>query len=382
MDKHIEEKPPVDELLTWAEIDRSAIAFNLKQFRKWVAPNVEVIAVVKANAYGHGMVPVGRVALQAGATRLAVHRASEALELRQAVIEAPILILGYTPPAGAETVVKYRLTPSLMTSEFARALSARAQAAGWQAPVHIKVDTGMGRYGLLPEEVVAFVTAIQGLDGIRLEGLFTHFATADAGDQTYLRQQLVVFQEVIEALHQGGIDIPVVHACNSAAAMTLPEAHFDAIRPGIALYGMDPSSEWPPPFEIRPALALKSRASRVRLLPAGSGISYGRTFITQKPTRVALVPVGYGDGYHRCLSNKGQVLIHGSRAPILGRVCMDQFVVDVSHIPGVEQDDEVVIIGRQGEGEIRAEEIAAWAGTINYEITTSLTARPARIYIN
>ena len=373
----------LEKLVTWAEIDLDAIERNVRSFRRHVGPSVEVMAVVKANAYGHGAIPVAEAALAAGATRLAVHRASEGRELRQAGIAAPVLVMGYTPPDGAGIIVRHRLTPSLITAEFARALSQQATAAGTTVPVHIKVDTGMGRYGVMPAEATEFARFICRLPGLRLEGLFTHFATADAADQTYVRAQLAVFGEVLAGLAAAGVEVPLVHAANSAATMSLPEAHFNAVRPGIAMYGMDPSSEWPPVFALRPALTLKSRVSRVRELPAGAAVSYGRTFVAQQPTRVALVPVGYGDGYHRVLSNKGCVLIHGLRAPILGRVCMDQFVVDISTIPGVEQNDEVVLIGRQGQEEIRAEDLAGLAGTINYEITTSLlpahrTRIPAR----
>ncbi len=371
----------IHSFLTWAEIDLDAIAHNVRAFKRHVGERVEVYAVVKANAYGHGAVPVARAALEAGATRLAVHRAAEGVELRQASLESPILLMGYTPPAGAGEVVRWRLTASVITAEFAQALSAQAVAAGWVAPVHVKVDTGMSRYGLLPDEVVPFVQALQALPGLRLEGLFTHFATADAADQTHVRKQLAVFQDVLAALQAVGITVPLMHAANSAATMRLPEAHFDAVRIGIAMYGLDPSDEWPPVFEIRPALALKSRVSRVRELPAGAGISYGRTFVTTAPTTVALVPVGYGDGYHRILSNRGSVLIRGQRAPIRGRVCMDQFVVEVSHIPGVQQDDEVVLVGRQVDACIRAEEVARLAETINYEVTTSLLPRATRVYL-
>ncbi len=370
----------MDGIVTWAEIDLEAIAFNVRQFRRYIGAQVEVIAVVKGNAYGHGAARVAQAALEAGATRLAVHRDLEGVELRRAGIEAPVLIMGYTPPDGVDIVVEHRLTPSLITLEFAQALSGRAVAGGVSVPVHVKVDTGMSRYGLLPDEVIDFLRALHGMPGIIVEGLFTHFATADALDQTYVRQQLAQFQQVLTAASQAGLRPPLVHACNSAATMKLTEAHFNAVRTGIAMYGMQPSSEWPPVFEIKPALTLKSLVSRVRDLPAGVGISYGRTYVTMQPIRAALVPVGYGDGYHRILSNKGQVLIHGLRAPILGRVCMDQFVVDASHIPGVQQDDEVVLVGRQGEAEIPAEEVAAWAGTINYEVTTSLLSRVIREY--
>ena len=370
----------LDGILTWAEIDLDAIIFNIQQYQRHVGPAVEIFAVVKANAYGHGAVPAARAAQAAGAQRLAVHRTTEGVLLRQAGLAAPILIMGYTLPNGASLIVNHGLTPSLITIEFAQALSGQALAAGACVPVHVKVDTGMSRYGLLPEEVLDFLNSLRLLPGIRLEGLFTHFATADASDQTHLRRQLAIFNDVLAAAHQAGFEIPLVHACNSAAAMKLPEAHFNAIRPGIALYGMQPSSEWPSVFELRPALTLKSRVSRVRTLASGTGISYGLTYVTQQATRVALVPVGYGDGYHRVLSNKGIVLIGGQRAPILGRICMDQFVVDVSHIPNVQQDDEVVLVGSQGGLSLPAETVATLARTINYEVTTALLARVVRRY--
>jgi len=371
----------LDGIVTWAEIDLDAISHNVQAFKRHVGENVEIMAVVKANAYGHSAVQVAQAALQAGATRLAVHRMIEGIELRQAGIHAPILIMGYTPASGTEQIVEWQLTPSLITLEFAETLSAHAVNKATRIPVHIKVDSGMNRYGLLPPEVPDFAKLIVKLPGLQLEGLFTHFATADWADQTFVIGQLADFNGVVAALQANHIQIPLVHAANSAATMRLPEAHFNAVRIGIAMYGLDPSDEWSPVFEIQPALSMKSRVSRVRNLPAGAGISYGRTAITEKPIQAALVPVGYGDGFHRILSNKGSVLIHGQRAPILGRVCMDQFVVDISEIPGVKQDDEVVVIGRQGDSLIRAEEIGRLAGTINYEVTTSLLPRVKRVYL-
>ncbi len=369
-----------DGIITWAEIDLDAIAFNVRAFQRHIGPRVQVIAVVKANAYGHGAVPVARAALAAGAVRLAVHRLLEGEELRAAGIASPILVMGYIPPSGAEAVFRLGLTPTVNTLEFAQALSACAAQAGKTAPIHVKIDTGMGRYGVLPEEAVNFVLALRDLPGLALEGIYTHFATADSADPTFAHEQLALFRQVLASLDAQGIRFPIVHAANSAAMMRLPEAHFDAVRPGIALYGLDPSDEWAPPFEIKPALTLKSTVSRVRELPAGASVSYGRTYIAPRPIRAALVPVGYGDGFHRLLSNKGSVLIRGQRAPIIGRVCMDQFVVDASGIPDVAQDDEVVLVGRQGEGQIRAEEVARLAGTINYEVTTSLLPRVVRVY--
>jgi alanine racemase len=367
-------------IVTWAEIDLDAIDFNVRAIKKYVGKSVKIIAVVKANAYGHGAVPVSRTALEAGAEMLAVHRAIEGVELRKSGIEAPILIMGYTPPDGAEMVVGWRLTPSLTTLEFARALSMHASAQKIVVPVHVKVDTGMNRYGLQPDEVVAFLLALRDLPGIFLEGLFTNFATADWADQTNARSQVVVFDDVRRAAVQAGFDIPILHTANSAATMSLPESHFNAVRPGNAMYGMEPSTEWLPVFEIHPALSLKSQVSNIHELASGAGVSYGRTFVAQKPTQVALVSIGYGDGFHRILSNKGSVLIGGRRAPIIGRVCMDQLVVNIDGIPGVKLDDEAVILGQQGQECIRATEVAALASTINYEVTTSLLPRVTRIY--
>jgi len=372
----------IDGVVTWAEIDLEAVRQNVRSFKRHVGAAVQIYAVVKANAYGHGAVPVAKAALEAGAARLAVHRLTEGIELRQAGLTAPILVMGYTPPAGAQTMVEWDLTPSCITTEFAQALSTQAAAQGKTIPLHVKVDTGMSRYGLFPAEVMPFLTAIAKLPAVSIEGLFTHFATADASDQTWVRQQITTFDQVIASIQASGMDIPIIHAANSATTMKLPQAHYNAVRPGISMYGMNPSSEWEPVFDLHPALTLKSTVSRVRELPTGAGVSYGRTFVTSRPTTAALVPVGYGDGYHRILTNKGVVLVRGKRAPIIGRVCMDQFVVDVTGIPGVQQDDEVVLVGRQGDERISAEEIGRLAGSINYEVTTGLLPRVVRKYIN
>lgn len=369
-----------DGCVSWAEVDLEAIRQNVRSFQKHVGNTVQVMAVVKANAYGHGAVPVAKAALEAGATRLAVHRVTEGIELRQAGISAPILVFGYTPPPAAGEFIKWNLTPGMMTIEFAQALSNLAAAQGQVVPVHVKIDTGMSRFGLMPQEAVPYLTTVKEMVGLQIEGLFTHFATADSCDQTWVLQQIQVFDQVIAASKASGIDIPLVHAANSAATMKYPQAHYNAVRPGIAMYGMDPSSEWEPVFELHPALTFKSRVSRVRDLPVGSGVSYGRTFVTSQPTRAALVSVGYGDGYHRILSNKGVVLVHGQRVPVIGRVCMDQFVIDVTGVPDVQQDDEVVLVGRQGNERISAEEVGRLAGTINYEVTTGLLPRVIRKY--
>jgi len=367
--------------LTWAEVDLDAIAHNARGLKERAGEGTELMAVVKANAYGHGAVPVARTALENGASRLAVNRVLEGVELRQAGLTAPILILGYSLPGEAETIVRWDLTPTVTTVEGALALSAMSDRQGKVTPIHVKVDTGMGRFGLLPDEVVPFVRRIAKLPGLKLEGLFTHFAIADLADKTYTCRQFDRYMQVVRQLEDAGFTIPLKHVANSAADLDRPEMHLDMVRCGIALYGLRPSDEVEPAIPLKPAMALKSRVARVRTLPPGSSISYGCTYTTTRPTPVALVPVGYGDGYHRILSNKGSVLIGGKRAPIVGRVCMDQFVVDVTGHEGVRQDDEVVVFGRQGEEEISAEEVAALAGTINYEVVTSILPRVTRVYL-
>ncbi len=387
--------------LTWAEIDLDAIAHNVRELKRHVGEKTQLMAVVKANGYGHGAVPVAETALNNGANSLAVHRVLEGVQLRQAGITVPVLIMGYTLPSDAETIVRWNLTPTVNTLEQAQALSAAASASpsfppkfggdeGGALPTHVKVDTGLGRFGLLPGEVVDFVRAISELPGLILEGLYTHFAMADAVDKGYTLQQFETYLEVVRSLEKAGFTIPIKHAAASAATLDLTEMHLDVVRCGITLYGLRPSDEVEPSIPLRPAMTLKSRVARLRTLPAGSSISYGCTYTTSEPTCVALVPVGYGDGYHRLISNRGQVLIRGRRAPIVGRVCMDQFVVKVSHIPDVQQGDEVVLLGRQGDpvlgiqdkcDEITAEEIAAWAETINYEVTTSILPRVTRVYL-
>ena len=367
--------------LTYIEVDLNAVAHNAQAIKAHIGPHVHLIAVVKANAYGHGMVEVARTALQHGASWLAVGRVDEGIALRDAGITAPILVMGYTLPGDIEDAVVRALTLTVADLASVEAVSTLARRLGQIIPVHIKVDTGMGRFGVLPDEVLPFVARVSALSGVRIEGLFTHFAVADLADKEYTWHQFRVFQRVRVELEAAQYQIPVYHVANSAAMLDLPEMHLDAVRVGIALYGLPPSGEVATTVPLRPALSLKSHVARVRTLPAGSSISYGRTYITQRDTPVALVPVGYGDGYHRVLSNRGMVLINGRRAPIVGRICMDQFVVDISRVGPVELNSEVVLIGRQGDECITAEEVATWAETINYEIVTGLSPRVPRLYV-
>lgn len=367
--------------LTYALVDLDAIADNVRAVLRHTGPDVQTFAVVKANAYGHGAVPVARAALAAGAHRLAVARVGEAVQLRQAGVDAPILVFTYTLPAEAGRIVAHGLTAAIASVEGARALSAQAGALGRTATAHVKVDTGMGRYGLLPDEVLPFLEAVSGLPDLRLEGVMTHFAVADEADKTYTREQFARFRAVLETTRAAGHTFALRHCANSAAVIDLPETHLDAVRPGVMLYGLYPSGDVSHDMALRPAMELHSHAARVKTLPPGSSISYGRTHITDRPTRVVLVPAGYGDGVHRLLSNRGAVLIRGQRAPIIGLVCMDQLMVDATAVDGAARDDPIVLFGEQGGASIPAEEVAGWAETINYEVVTAIAARVSRVYL-
>lgn len=366
-------------LTNYAIVDLGAIAHNVRALKARVGSNTEIWAVVKANAYGHGAIPVAQTALTFGATRLAVARIAEGVALRKAGIQAPILVMGYHLPTEAQTAVYFDLTMTVNDEAFLHALAMQARDAGKRVPVHVKVDTGMGRFGLLPEEVLPFLNLVAAQPHLQLEGLWTHFATADEKNKRFARLQFSLFAEIAD-LARDYLEIPYLHVANSAAILDLPDTHLDAARPGIALYGFYPSAEVKKNMSLRPALQLITHVGRVRTLPPGASVSYGRTFIAQRPTRVALLPIGYGDGIHRLLSNRGQALIHGQRAAIIGRVCMDNIMVDVTHIEDVNVGDEAVLIGQQGAEEITAEEMASWAETIHYEVTTSLLPRIKRIY--
>ncbi len=367
---------------TWVEIDLSAIANNTRQIKALLGPRVRILASLKADAYGHGAVKVARTVLHNGASMLGVATVSEARPLREAGIDAPILVFGYVPPWQMREAVRLELAVTLYSVESAQALSRAALALKQSAKVHIKVDTGMGRLGIRAEqvdEVLALVREILALPGLEMEGIFTHFALADTQDQSHMYLQLARFREVVGALEELGLRPPLVHAANSAALLCLPEAHFDMVRPGMALYGLDPSEEVPIPESFRPALSFKTQVSQVKVIPAGECISYGCTYVTETPTRVAVLPVGYADGFRRAPANWGSVLLHGQAAPILGRVCMDQCIIDVTHIPQTRVGDEVVLIGRQGQVSLTAEIVAQRLGTSNYEVVSAILARVPRV---
>ena len=371
-------------LLSWAEIDLDAIAHNVQGLKKYVGPDVLVGAVLKGDAYGHGAVEVAKVVLENGGDWIVVNRSNEGVELRQAGIEAPMLVLGYTLPQEAERLVRWNLQPTVSNMLQIEALSSAAGRKGTSMDVHLKLDTGLGRQGILPPEAVDFATAVAKTPHINIVGMYSHFAVADEGEEdsvAYTRRQFEIFMDTREDLIQAGFEIPLYHVCNTAATLNLPEMHLDMVRCGSAVEGAYPSLAVKKSVDLRPAMSLKSHVARVKVLPPGTAVSYGRTYTTSAPTKIALVPVGFGDGYRRDLSNRGTVLIRGQRAPIVGRVCMDQCMADVTHIPDVELHDEVVLIGSQGDECITGAEIGELLGTSPFEIMTGFAPRIPRVYV-
>jgi alanine racemase len=367
------------ERATWVSLDLDAVASNVRAIRTLVGPDVGVMAVVKANAYGHGSASISRAAIAAGARALGVAALIEGITLREEGIAEPILVLGYTPPWQADEVVRYGIAVAVASLDVVASLGqAAARLGGSPATVHVKVDTGMGRLGMPAERALDFVRQASEVEGVEIEGIFTHFATADWADQTESRHQLARFNAMLTELEAGRLRPGIVHAANTAAMLTLPEARFDMVRLGIGMYGLDPSPDVPCPVGFRPALRFTTTVAQVKDLPPGHGVSYGRTYVTSRPTRIAVLPVGYGDGFRRSPRNWGSVLIRGEFAPIVGVVCMDMCMVDVSHINGVAVGDEVVLLGEQGDRRLTAEEVAERLGTINYEVVTQILARVPR----
>ena len=349
----------------WVEIDLKAIEHNVLQFKNLLVPRIKLCAVVKADGYGHGAVAVANAALRAGADYLAVAVLGEGIELRQAGILAPILVLGYTPAQQAPLLVRYNLMQSVFTISDARALSAAAMTAGQVAAVHLKVDTGMRRIGVPVEESGNFAAAVNALPGLNVAGVFTHLASSDEADKTYAMEQLTLFQDALKRIEGCGIKVPICHASNSAAITDLPEAHFDMVRLGISLYGLWSSSQVEKKISLLPAMQVKCRVTFIKDVPSRSFISYGCTFQTSRQSRIATLPIGYADGWGRSLSNRGRVLVRGHYAPLVGRVCMDQCMIDVTDIPGVSAGDEVLLFGS---AELPAEEVADSLGTIVNEL--------------
>ncbi len=367
-----------------AIVDLSKLDRNIKEIMKKLKTGTQLITVVKANAYGHGAVEVARQALLSGASWLGVAIPEEGAELREAGISAPILVLGGIDQTQISTVVKYDLSQCVFSLEIAKLLNEEAKRAGKRIGLHIKVDTGMGRIGLTdPEKVRKLCNELKTYSHIDMEGIFTHFAVADEHDKSYTRNQLARFNMILDVLMKDGINFKYIHAANSAGILEYDDAHFNMVRGGIAIYGYYPSQyvKEHSLVKLEPILQWETKVVDVKNINKGDSISYGRTFIADKPMKIAVLPIGYADGYHRYLSNKGWVIINGYRARVVGIVCMDQVMVDVTHIPAVKPGDKAVLIGKQGEESITAEELACLGDTISYEVLTGIGYRVPRVFV-
>lgn len=372
-----------DEERVLAIVDLDAIASNIKNIRAKVDKNSGIIGIIKADAYGHGSVETAKVLLDNGADWLAVAVVDEGLNLRKNGITAPILLLGYTPELRLNDVINNGFIQTVYSYDTAKKLSDAASALGKKAVIHIKIDTGMGRIGYrVNEESADEIVKISKLPNIDVNGMFTHFSTADEADKSYTLEQYNKFVKMNDMLEERGLHIPVKHAANSAAIMDFDNMMFNMVRPGIILYGAYPSDEVKKEnLSLSPAMSIKTHVSYVKDVNEGDSISYGRKYTAPSKRRIATIPVGYADGFIRAYSNGGKVLVRGEYAPIVGRICMDQFMVDVTDIDGVEVNDEVVLMGKQGDKEITADFIASVLDTINYEVFCTLSKRVPRQYI-
>lgn len=363
---------------TWAQVNLSNIAYNFKQIRKIVAPEVKIMVTVKADAYGHGLEQVSRKLVSCGVDYLGVASVDEGIKLRKERIGIPVLVLGVSFGRDAEALVRYNLTPAICSYDSAFRLNRLASKTASVANIHIKIDTGMSRIGVLHSEAFEFIRKIQRLKYINIEGIFTHLACADI-NREYTMRQIDLFKGLISQLEKHNIQIPLVHAANSMGVVGFRESHFNMVRPGLIIYGLYPKKGLD--INLKPVLCLKTKIAYYKKVPKGTGISYGHTYITRKGTAIVTLPIGYGDGYPRNLSNKAFVLIKGRRFKISGRVCMDQIMVDVGDLK-VKESDEVVLIGSQGRNKITTEELAELSGTIPYEIVCGLGGRIPRVYID
>lgn len=369
----------------YATVDLDAIHSNVDHMKANIAPETGIIGVIKTDGYGHGAVPIARE-LESLDYMLGFATATEeeAIILRKSGIQKPILILGYSFPYSYEDMIIHDIHPAVFREDMAEQLSACAVKLGKEVHVHIKVDTGMTRIGIMPDESgLRFVQKVMQLPGIHIQGIFTHFARADEADKTHAEKQLLLFRQFVEYVErETGYHIPMCHCSNSAGIVEMKEANMDAVRAGIILYGLWPSDEVAKDLvELTPAMELKSRIVYVKEIEPGTEVSYGGTFVAERKTKVATVPVGYGDGYPRGLSGKGSVLVRGQRVPIIGRVCMDQFMIDITELPEAAEGDEVTLIGKDGREEITMEEVGELSGRFNYELACCIGKRVPRIYI-
>ncbi|MBU3154218.1 alanine racemase [Clostridium estertheticum] len=366
----------------WAEVDLDKLAHNMREIRR-VTKSKKIMAVVKADAYGHGAVDVAPVLLENGADSLAVAMLSEAMELRRSGIECPIMILGFTPPELIDNLLKYNIEQTVFSYEFAKQLSKMAQDENKTAKIHIALDTGMGRIGFLPsDESVQEVYKISLLPNVTIEGIFCHFSTADEKDKTYTNIQVKKFDEFYQKLKAKKVYINTRHIANSAAIIDLPEIHYEAVRPGIIIYGYYPSDEVnKEKLDLLPAMTLKTNVVHIKTLPPGEYVGYGREYKTDKESVIATLPIGYADGYTRLLFQKAKVIIKGKFAPVIGKICMDQCMIDITNINGVKVGDEVILIGEEENNKFNADIVGGLIGTISYEIVCMIGKRVPRVYI-
>jgi alanine racemase len=366
----------------WAEVDLDKLAHNMREIRR-NSMSKDIIAVIKADGYGHGALDIAPTLLENGATRIAVAVLNEAVELRRGGIEAPIMVLGFTPPSLIDMLIRYDIEQTVYSYDLAKEISRLAKNKNKTARLHIALDTGMGRIGFLPnEESVEQVYKISKLPNIIIEGLYSHFSSADEEDKSYTNMQLDRYTGFYNKLVEKGVRINLRHIANSAAIIDMPQSHFEAVRPGIILYGYYPSDEvLKGKIDLKPVMSLKTNIVHIKKLPSGEYISYGRKFQTPRESVIATLPVGYADGYTRLLFNKAKVIINGHFVPVIGRICMDQCMVDVTDIENVKVGDEVILIGEQGDLKFTADHIAELLGTINYEITCMISKRVPRVYI-
>lgn len=366
---------------TYAEIDLRNLSHNISEIRKYISPNAKLMAVVKANAYGHGAVDIARAAEKSKIDYLGVAALGEAIELRSASLKTPILILSETPLAYIERIIDADLTQTVYTLSLAQSISDVAKQKGKTAVIHIKIDTGMGRIGILADEALPLIKKICGLPNIHLEGIFTHFAKAEDAADEFTLIQFKRFKKLLDALGNEDINIPIKHAANSAAMINYPDTHLDMVRIGVCMYGLYPSPSIQKRINLKKVLSFKTKILYLKKVPKGTTISYGSTYISAGDTRIATLPVGYADGLSRGLSNKGKVLIKGRRYPIVGNVTMDMTMIDVNCDGEIESGDDVTIIGSQDNEEITADEIAKQLDTVNYEVICGIGKRVPRIYI-
>ena len=368
---------------TWAEVDLDAVAHNIREIRKITNKEAQIMAVVKADAYGHGFLETTKTLLDNGADRLAVAVLQEGKQLRKSGVDVPILILGASAPEDAEDLIEFGITPTVFDYEFAKALSDTAKKRGTVTKVHIKLDTGMTRIGFVINdedntEIINTIIKISKLPYLEIEGIFSHFSTSDEYDSAYTLMQFDRFMGVVNALEEKGLKIPIRHICNSAGIMMYPQMHLDMVRPGVILYGMYPSNEVDKSrLNLIPAMTIKSTLTLVKEVEAGRGVSYGKEYITDKTTKIATVPIGYADGYLRKIAKKGKMLVNGTEVPIIGRICMDQCMIDVTNVHNIDKGDEVIVFGKD---KITIDDLAEWLETINYEIACIVGKRIPRIY--